>query len=521
MLAPPLADTLTAEERVARIVTYYRRRPTLDASASSMALLKGNIPPEVAEQLAGLEPAWSDHAVASVYASLMGPRRRKALGAYFTPPGLVSYLVKRAQGFGVRLATSRLRDPAAGGAAFIVPIAREMVRLWRTDGIGDREIVDRLRERLTGREIEPGLARLANGLLRRCLVEEYGMQPRLANSLDAISEMDSLSVQDDDGADHEIGNPPFLRLAAKDEPENADRFRDISAGRLNLYSIFVRRGLAALPAGGILAYIIPASFIGGPEFARFRQRIRQLAEVLAIDMIEGRSTVFMDVVQDTCILVLRRREAELLEVFPTEAESNTVGGDGAVLSSGTVQLPAGDGPWLLPGADPDLPSTLEEWGYSARIGYLVANRQAERLHKRPAKGRVPLIWAKAIGQDGTFDFERGKLFREMSWVSAPADAPYVARTGCVAVQRTSARAQKRRIAAAEIPFDFVQQHGGVVAENHVILLLPTGPHAVPPAALASALNRAEVGDQLNRMCGSASIPARLLERVPMPKRPQG
>ena len=174
---------------------------------------------------------------------------------------------------------------------------------------------------------------------------------------------------------------------------------------------------------------------------------------------------------------------------------------------------------MLPGAAQDLPSTLADWGYSARIGYLVANRQADRLHKRVARGRVPLIWAKAIGQDGTFDFARGAQFREMNWVDAPADAPYIARSACVAVQRTSARGQKRRITAAELPAEFVEQHGGVIAENHVILLLPTRDDAAPPSALAAALNLPAVGEQLDRMCGSASIPARLLEQVPLPAAP--
>ncbi|MES3151676.1 Eco57I restriction-modification methylase domain-containing protein [Sphingomonas faeni] len=519
MLAHSDMEAFAAEDRVARIVSFYRRRPGLHASSSVDAILADCAPAEVAALLAELSPAWFDHAVASVYAALMGKRRRKALGAYFTPPGLVRHLIGRARSFGVDLANARVRDPAAGGAAFIVPIAREMVALWRADGIADFVIVERLRERLIGREIEPGLARLANALIRRCLVREHGIDAAVVDTLDVIREGDSLKVQDHDGADHEIGNPPFLRLASHAGKAEAERFRDISAGRLNLYSIFVRRGLAALPAGGILAYIIPASFIGGPEFARFRVRVRQLADVLAVDMIEGRSTVFMDVVQDTCILILRRRDVELTEVPSADAACIKVGGDGSPISEGVVRLPTGDGPWLLPGDNHDLPSTLEEWGYSARIGYLVANRQADRLHEGPAPGRMPLIWAKAIGQDGTFDFERGKHFRAKSWVEALPDAPYVARAGCVAVQRTSARGQRRRIAAAEIPVGFVKEHGGVVAENHVILLLPSRPNAAPPAALAEALNRPEVGDQLDRMCGSASIPARLLERVPMPKPP--
>jgi adenine-specific DNA-methyltransferase len=245
-----------------------------------------------------------------------------------------------------------------------------------------------------------------------------------------------------------------------------------------------------------------------------------MAEVLAVDLIEGRSSVFMDVVQDTCVLVLRRRSGDVGEVAEASAASNAIGGDGALLSSGSVRLPCGDGPWVLPGAPADLPSDLAGWGYAARVGYLVANRQSERLHKRRARGRVPLIWAKAIGQDGSFDFARGTRFRKLSWVEVPDAAPYVARAGCVAVQRTSARGQKRRIAAAEIPSGFVERHGGVVAENHVILLLPIRPDAATPSALAEAMNLAAVGEQLDRMCGSASIPARLLEQVPLPAPPK-
>jgi len=519
MLTHPSGALLMPDERVAQIVAYYRRRPSLNAFTSSFALLRKEAPCEVAKLLAGLEPIWSDHAIASVYAALMGKTRRKALGAYFTPPGLVRYLLKRAQDFGVDLASERLRDPAAGGAAFIVPIAREMVRRWRGEALDDATIVARLKARLTGREIDPGLAALANALLQRCLVEEYGFDPALAATLNAISEADTLLIDDDQGADHEIGNPPFLRLASRDEPPNPERFSDISSGRLNLYSIFVRRGLAALPPGGVLAYIIPASFIGGPEFKRFRLRIRQLAEVLAVDMIEGRSSVFMDVVQDTCVLVMRKRAVELEQIDETIAESCSVGGDGALHMTGVVELPAGDGPWVLPGTRKDLPSVLADWGYTARVGYLVANRQGERLHKGPAPGRLPLIWAKAIGQDGVFDFARGMQVRELSWVEVPSDAPYIARSACVAVQRTSARGQKRRIAAAEIPASFLEQHGGVVAENHVILLLPSHPDAAPASALAEALNQPLVSQQLDRICGSASIPARLLEQVPLPEAP--
>ncbi|MGH9807040.1 MAG: Eco57I restriction-modification methylase domain-containing protein, partial [Terriglobia bacterium] len=67
----------------------------------------------------------------------------------------------------------RLRDPAAGGAAFLVPLARIKVSAWKKQGLADGEIVRRLREHLVGREIEPDLAAIANALLRRMLVCEF------------------------------------------------------------------------------------------------------------------------------------------------------------------------------------------------------------------------------------------------------------------------------------------------------------------------------------------------------------
>ena len=484
-----------------------------------MAFVMGHTSSEIKALAEGLEPAWADFAAASVYAALMGREKRKSLGAYFTPPGLVDYLLERAEHFGASLENDRIRDPAAGGAAFIVPIARAMVRKWRSAGHDDRQIVAKLATQLMGREIDPGLARIANTLLRRCLVQEYGIGEALVAELTLIENGDSLAADGEAPATHEIGNPPFLRLAARDTPGEGNRFDDIAAGRLNLYSVFVRRGLDALGAGGILAYIIPASFIGGPEFKQFRLRVRQLAEVLAVDIIDGRKAIFADVTQDTCVLVLKRRDTELAVVEETTAVSQKVGGNGEVISSGTLTLPAGDQPWKLDGEAEGMGSTLAEWGYVPRIGYLVSNRQPERMHKDAGPQRVPLVWAKSIGQDGVFDHHKGASLRGFGWVDAPEGAAYVVRTGCVAIQRTSARGQRRRITAAVIPNDFIRANGGVVAENHVIMLIPTRPDAAPLAALAEALNSAEVSAQLDRMCGSASIPAKLLSVLPLPKPP--
>jgi adenine-specific DNA-methyltransferase len=166
---------------------------------------------------------------------------------------------------------------------------------------------------------------------------------------------------------------------------------------------------------------------------------------------------------------------------------------------------------------PHQSATLKDWGYRATVGYLVANRQPERLHKRRAKGRFPMIWAKAIRADGELDFQRSAALKGWGWADAPEGATYVVRQPCVAVQRTSARGQKRRLTAAAITDTFIQKYGGIIGENHVILVVPITTNAVPPEILAEALNRPAVSAELDRVCGAASISVRLLESIRLSK----
>ncbi|HEY9235907.1 MAG TPA: N-6 DNA methylase [Phenylobacterium sp.] len=519
---PVLLDTADAAGPVIKtILSTVKPSAPSDPLALCLQLIQGTGPKLAQDALATLSPAWRDHAIASAYAVLMPEGRRKRLGAYFTPPHLVNHLVDRLKAFGLDLRQDRVRDPAAGGAAFLVPLARRKVALWREAGENDRKIVEMLSTQLRGGEIDPGLARLANALLKRMLTDEFGLIRDLVGDLEIVVTGDSLAATSavTSEIDHEIGNPPYLRLPRSLEPDRQAEFDDISNGRLNLYAMFLRRALDHVPPGGLVGYVIPASFLGGPEFRAFRAKIVELAEVLVVDLIEKRSDVFQDATQDACFVVLRRRTAPLPDDLDLSASSGLLEGNGGFRALGKATVQRAGAPWRLPGAELAGSATLSTWGYRATIGYLVANRQPERLHVQPGPDRYPLIWAKAISPEGVFDFGRGLEHKKSGWVDAPDTAPYIVRTECVAIQRTSSRGQRRRLTAAAISGDFVEKHGGIVAENHVILLVPTRPDAVSSAVLANALNDATVSEELDRVCGSASISARLLESLRLPDPP--
>jgi adenine-specific DNA-methyltransferase len=520
-IADALGPSMALVERVFAFYDNLARKPK--PREECLRLVGGRGPSEVQKLLAQLQPAWADHAIASVYARLMPARRRKRLGVYFTPPHLVAHLIRRMREVGLDTGLHHLRDPSAGGAAFLVPLAREMVGSWKAERVRRATIIKRLRDRLWGKEIDRGLASVANALVRRMLVSEFGFSPRDVSSLSLVRVGDSLRQPDRRQSDHEIGNPPYLRLDAAQQRAWRARFADIADGRLNLYAMFVRRAVNEARIGGLVGHIVPASFLGGPEFRTFRQRISELAEILVLDVVQKRRDVFLDVTQDACFIILRRRAVPDKSASASTAASGVLKPDGTFVPIGRALLPTDGAPWSLPGAKANAANraSLANYGYRGTVGYLVANRQGERLHSRPAKGRVPLVWAKCVKPDGSFDFDRGRKSEKangLAFVEVPEGASYVIRTACVAVQRTSSSSQPRRLVAAAVPRSFVQRHGGIVGENHVILLVPMRRTAVSPTKLAAVLNGREASAALARISGSASISVRVLEGIPLPPR---
>jgi adenine-specific DNA-methyltransferase len=163
-----------------------------------------------------------------------------------------------------------------------------------------------------------------------------------------------------------------------------------------------------------------------------------------------------------------------------------------------------------------MPARLADWGYSVSTGPLVWNRFKGQMRDRPARGAHPLIWAEAVTADGRFVFRAEKRNPAPYFKMERGDAWLLVEEACVLVQRTTAKEQARRLIAAELPADFIAQHGGVVVENHLNMVRPTARPAVSPATVAAVLN-SQVADQLFRCInGSVAVSAFEMEALPLP-----
>jgi hypothetical protein len=88
---------------------------------------------------------------------------------------------------------------------------------------------------------------------------------------------------------------------------------------------------------------------------------------------------------------------------------------------------------------------------------------------------------------------------------------------CVLVQRTTSKEQDRRILAAILPQEFIDETGGVVVENHINIVYSSGLFsAVKPDAIAALLNSQVVDRAFRCISGSVAVSAYELNSIPLP-----
>ena len=86
----------------------------------------------------------------------------------------------------------------------------------------------------------------------------------------------------------------------------------------------------------------------------------------------------------------------------------------------------------------------------------------------------------------------------------------------VVLQRTTNNRQVRRLIAAVVPPRVIKKHGGFVAENHTILMLPSQQSA-QFRLLCRLLNTNAVDRRYRRVAGTASISISSLRDLLLPK----
>lgn len=491
--------------------SFFEHREQLDNAGDRLARA-------VARDAAALPLIEGLQIVTGLYPTLLAERSRSALGAFYTPPALVSRLLDQAAGEGVDWRTARVLDPAAGGGAFLLHTAMRMRESMRD--CAPAFVLSQIGSRLLGLEVDPNAARLAQAALDVLLADLSSGSGRPIP--DMVRVCDTLEEPPQESFDLVVGNPPYGRITLT--PDQRRRYARSLYGHANLYGVFTDVALRWTKPGGMIAYLTPTSFLAGQYYAELRHLLAEQAPPVAIDFVHARRGVFEDVLQETLLAIYRKgakRRAQIHYLHLTNER------EARVMKNGTIGLPSNPGaPWLAPRGPEHsaliarvekMPARLADWGYSVSTGPLVWNRFKDQLRNTvDGKAIHPLIWAEAVTADGQFVFRAKKKNHAPYFKLGRGDGWLLVRESCVLVQRTTAKEQARRLIAAELPVEFIESHGGVVVENHLNMVRPDGATKVPPAVVAAILNSRVVDEVFRCMNGSVAVSAFELEALPLP-----
>jgi adenine-specific DNA-methyltransferase len=450
------------------------------------------------------------------YAAALDSTIRLREGRHYTPATLAAALwdeVERAGG-----SAGPVFDPACGAGSLLLPPLRRLIAVAPDPAA----TLATLGRHISGNDLDPAAVWLGNAVLAAELLPLWARVPasdrhslpellRVGDGLDIRGEQKSTVVM----------NPPYGRVRLEDAERR--RWSESLFGHANRYALFIHAAVERAGPGGIVAALVPTSFLGGAYYRRLRTLLSERAPLTRLTFIDGRSGVFAgDVLQETCIAIFRKG-AQRRDIACSRATVN-----GALHVSRLAPAPAPavtDRPWLLPRRAGDealiaaagrLNHRLSDYGWKAGTGPLVWNRHKAQISDRKSASRTAILWGADI-DDGVV--RRSAERDAQRWIALrERDSFMRLHEPAVLVQRTTAPEQPRRLVAARLDAKTIANWGGaVVVENHVNVLRRVEPFSPLTDDLLVRLLHTPTLDRVYRcLTGTVAVSAYELEAIPLP-----
>jgi adenine-specific DNA-methyltransferase len=462
----------------------------LDQLARTIAL------PDVSNPSCDPSAIWE---TAEAHRATLPQELQSALGVFYTPPAVAERLLDDLATAGARFdGTMSFCDPACGGGAFLLPVARRIA-----DGlVAAGGSVSDLARCLVGIDIDPGGLAITRAALDAFALDRFGETTRwdlrVQNSL-RLAEQGGLPT-----ADVVVGNPPFGRVRLSDG-ERAFFSRSVR-GHANQYGLFV--DVALRISRGLIGYVMPTSWLSGDYFSALRGLVSRDRPLLRLRFVESRTGVFDEVLQEMCLAVL---------ASPVAGQTTTVFG-GLEERQGWPERVAGTVPWFMPRSSGEAEllhaamrsqHRLADFGFTAHTGPLVWNRHRGQLSSARSKGTAPIVWSDAVRAGEVVDYRSSR--RSQLHLLLNGMRHLLLTQPAVLVKRTTAKEQARRVVAASFASP------PAIVENHLNVL--TAGNATPQVSvesLAALLNSEPVDRLFRSLSGTVAVSATELAVLPLP-----
>jgi type I restriction-modification system DNA methylase subunit len=205
---------------------------------------------------------------------------------------------------------------------------------------------------------------------------------------------DFTSFKTEEKYDLVIGNPPYVVMKKEEIPND---YREYCIGRANLFGVFILHSISLLKRGGVLAFIIPKSFLNAAYYSEIRHFMKQTGDILNIIDFE-KDNLFIDTQQSTFGILFRRTRDEDRDgggvggrVRGKDCAYSIKLGDSFVFNENVPELKQ-----YLEGS-----TTLEAMGFIVKTGTIVWNQCKELLTSDSSQTR--LIYNSNLSKDNQFE----------------------------------------------------------------------------------------------------------------------
>jgi adenine-specific DNA-methyltransferase len=188
-----------------------------------------------------------------------------------------------------------------------------------------------------------------------------------------------------------VGNPPYFvlekcyKIPKKMEP--------YICGRPNMFGLFIIQSIFMLSPNGILAFIIPKSFLNSIYYSKIRNYIKETCKIIEIIDFE-KDNKFIDTQQSTFGIILKKESNNM--ILSIECDYSIRFNDNFMFTNDSVFLKS-----LLEGT-----TTLSKLELSVRTGNIVWNQHKDKL--TDDDNETVLIYNTNLTKEHTVDLKTFK-----------------------------------------------------------------------------------------------------------------
>ena len=161
-----------------------------------------------------------------------------------------------------------------------------------------------------------------------------------------------------------VGNPPYFVLEKGYKiPKKMEPY---ICGRPNMFGLFIIQAISMIAPNGILAFIIPKSFLNSVYYSKIRNYIKETCKIIEIIDFE-KDNKFIDTQQSTFGIILKKESNN--KILSIECNYSIKFNDNFMFTNDSVFLRS-----LLEGT-----TTLTKLGLNVRTGNIVWNQHKSEL----------------------------------------------------------------------------------------------------------------------------------------------